>query len=951
MLVKKIFKSINSSLKIALVAFGFISFALNANAIRASKATVTSENPDMGLVYVTNSSSENVTSDKYKTSVSATNSSTKIKDETQTYYIYARPISNWYQFDGWYDGGTLISNSSEISVSILATSGNLLSPTSKTWTAKFSEIPSIVKVVSNLDYATASVYPDNNHPGEKVQLSVNYTVAYNGRENVMKNQNVRFRGWFDGETCVSTDENYSFVAGETATVLEARFDNIASVPVAGKYYRIRNVANRVLSLEGRYADESSSNANITSESNYNMDKYQMRWALGADHVGSDFPTGTDNNIFSESDDQPGLEIESTPSTLFYFASGSVSASEDDHNKTTITSQGVDLSSITGGGYSIYARGNDYPGYYYMRRRCTMGNSYNHRQVALSMGISGNNSFVRMIGGTDAKSVWNSALVFQPVDAEHIDSFWFGATASEQMKVGDSYWTSMYTAFPYQCVAEDGVEAYYVKSVAALDGKTYAAITKIESGIVPAYTPVILKCKGTQSKQNRLLPLEQNSSNMTPIADNLLRGELQIYTNSNGAGRKNYDASMRVFGISDGQLAFMRLDGTPQLEANKVWLDASSIADPDVPVIPAEGVGEDVVEGYFRILDENGNCVEVVSADGATRGVSQEEAAAKAGTVFYVKAVKQWESIATVCRLSHLSSQGVNVTVGALTPGRALRSVTVESDGKVNMTTSAGSYTLLPLSGETQRFAPEIAVSHETCGYASLYFDFPVIPEGAGMKCYTLSPIQKANVNGQFVSYAEFLPITGEIAARTPFVLEVDTEVDTEVSFAIVGNDVANPYTLEMPADILDIKDAVSDRQRVSAVSKTRAADDSLLRGVLFETAIHHEALGWDEELNEQNPLYRLQRVEYGQNQQLGYANASAGTLAANEAYLKPGAALENDMMLIGEPNLIETGIRELTDGDAGAEAPTVIYDLNGLEVTNPLPGHIYISRGRKILVK
>lgn len=952
--MKKLFNSKLQTLsKVAMTAIALLGWSATSYAARASKATATSENPNMGLVYVSNSTTDVPTADKYVSSSTAQTYNAFGTEKSHTYYLYAKPISTGYKFDGWYDGSSLISTSTEATVTIAVSASNpaLSTAAKKTWTAKFSENPAIVKVSSNLDCATAYVYPENNHPGDMVQLSVDYRVGYNGNAHVMKNQNVAFKGWYVGETCVSTDENYSFVAGDNETTVEARLENIATTPVAGKYYRIRNVANRVLSLEGNYADESSRNSNVTSTSDYNMDKYQMRWALGNRHVASDYPTGTAGNLFSQSDDNPAIDIESTPSTLFYFASGSVSAAESDFKATTITSQGVSLADITGGGYSIYARGNDYPGYYYMRRRCTMGASYNTRQVALSMGVSGENCFVKMIGGTDAKSIWNSALVFQPVDEEHLDSYWFGASASEDMKIGDSYWTSMYTAFPYQCVAEDGVEAYYVKAVAPFDGKNYAAITKIESGIVPANTPVLLKCKSTDSRHNRLLPLTQTSDNMTPIAENLLKGEFQIYTNANGNGRKSADASsMLVLTAVNGELTFVRPDNGVELKANKVWLDASALSDPNLPVLPAEGVSETVLDGYFRIQDAEGNFLNVISANGTTAAISADEAMSAAGTVFHIKAVKSWETIATVCRLTELSAQGVNMTLGTLTPGRALRSVNIENAGstKISLTTTAETFTLIPMSDANQYFGTSLSATHAENDYTALYLDFPVTAIGDGMTCYTLLPLQKKEISGEMITYTEFSePLTEEIPVRTPFIVELNSKNGGEVKFSVTGNNILSNFVLENPQGVLDIAEYSYGVQHAPA---RVASDDSPMQGVLLPTEISNDSLDWEDELNESNPLYRLQPVQLGYAKHLGFANATAGTLSANEAYLKPGEPLSNDIMLIGEPDqYMVTGI-ETIGADSTQKADT-LYDLSGRQVVKAHSGEIYILNGKKILVK
>lgn len=64
---------------------------------------------------------------------------------------------------------------------------------------------------------------------------------------------------------------------------------------------------------------------------------------------------------------------------------------------------------------------------------------------------------------DVMQLVNGDLEIQPVDIEHIDKYYFGAMPDETMKAEGGYWTSMYTAFPYECYEPDGVEAYVAES--------------------------------------------------------------------------------------------------------------------------------------------------------------------------------------------------------------------------------------------------------------------------------------------------------------------------------------------------------------------------------------------------------------------------------------------------------------------------------------------------------
>ena len=141
---------------------------------------------------------------------------------------------------------------------------------------------------------------------------------------------------------------------------------------------------------------------------------------------------------------------------------------------------------------------------------------------------------------------------------------------------------MYTAFPYEC--RDGVEAYYIS---ALDGGgpgAVAVMSRIESGIVPASTSVLLKCRGLAAGENRLLPLMPDDARIVPLAgENLLKGTFNPYVDANATRNERFDPlTMRVFGENDGKVGFYSLaagaDGTqPLLAVNRAWLDVSSLA--------------------------------------------------------------------------------------------------------------------------------------------------------------------------------------------------------------------------------------------------------------------------------------------------------------------------------------------------------------------------------------
>ena len=140
--------------------------------------------------------------------------------------------------------------------------------------------------------------------------------------------------------------------------------------------------------------------------------------------------------------------------------------------------------------------------------------------------------------TEPQSEWFIDII----DEENPDNY-FGAMPDEKCKKGAKYYTTLYTAFPYQCL--DGVKAYTIDK---LDGNGQPHLAEIKSGKVPAKTAVILECTGTQPIDNRLMPLTEDIDPIT--TPNLLKGEIWLDDESGDEAnyRTLFDPSyMRILG--------------------------------------------------------------------------------------------------------------------------------------------------------------------------------------------------------------------------------------------------------------------------------------------------------------------------------------------------------------------------------------------------------------------
>ncbi|MBQ4222347.1 MAG: hypothetical protein II674_00715, partial [Prevotella sp.] len=127
-----------------------------------------------------------------------------------------------------------------------------------------------------------------------------------------------------------------------------------------------------------------------------------------------------------------------------------------------------------------------------------------------------------------------------------------------------YYTTMYTAFPYQCL--DNVKAYTVDAILD-DGSIH--IVEVPDGIVPAYTAVLLECTSTEPSSNRLLPLTSDPAALT--GTNLLKGEIWLYDGEQedeSAFRTKFDpATMRV--LSDEKGIFAAVNNKDDAHGNVV----------------------------------------------------------------------------------------------------------------------------------------------------------------------------------------------------------------------------------------------------------------------------------------------------------------------------------------------------------------------------------------------
>lgn len=155
----------------------------------------------------------------------------------------------------------------------------------------------------------------------------------------------------------------------------------------------------------------------------------------------------------------------------------------------------------------------------------------------------------------------------------------------EIKVGDKYFTTLYTFFAYELPA--GMKAYYVdqhldKSFNKYVNEPVAELIEI-SGQVPAGTPVILECSSQKPADNILKPLTSSSTKIDNSKNELSGNRFCFYSLFAGKEKTSkeywnelrnvveYESSMRVLGVDkNGKLALV-----PAAKDQLEWTDRTT----------------------------------------------------------------------------------------------------------------------------------------------------------------------------------------------------------------------------------------------------------------------------------------------------------------------------------------------------------------------------------------
>lgn len=186
---------------------------------------------------------------------------------------------------------------------------------------------------------------------------------------------------------------------------------------------------------------------------------------------------------------------------------------------------------------------------------------------------------------------------EPVNEETMETSYYGVQpASEAVKDADGmYWTSLCCDFPVLIPAEGGVEgAYTVREVQQDEDGNYRALAVKVYGqgeIIPATTPVLIKCAAPTADGNKLLPTGEIANNRNfPLVNDLLMGNYfsnfinhNSLTNASSEGEYIPEqatlaaAGYLALGVDDeGNLGFYpQAEGT-YMKANTAWLSIEGL---------------------------------------------------------------------------------------------------------------------------------------------------------------------------------------------------------------------------------------------------------------------------------------------------------------------------------------------------------------------------------------
>lgn len=586
------------------------------------KVTATASPTGEGKVYVSGTQTTPKSSDYGDEKIFTTSENSSRKAATKEFYLFAQPADG-YVFDKWTkDDGTEVSRQKNTSTGTLTSSAK-----DENRPATFGYIAHFIKAgdayVASEDESIGTVGISNatNAVGDEVMLTA-YPDMFSGV----------FKAWTKDGKVVSTDNPYTFtVTEENKGKYVATFDK--KDMTTGFYCIVKNVGhNRNLGLMG------ISDKTVSSSDDHRKLKNSIMLLESNSDVMHSSPAFV-LRITGTADGNGGL------------------------NNTNMSAQGMDSKSIANKAFAFSKHGDHYYIYGKAGNYTAYMTDYNDAFTQEEgLGKVCHPGLYNGANENDASYHWQVI----PITRNSTDAY-FGAMPSEQAKVGDKYYTTMYTAFPYECL--DGVKAYTVDKINA-DGTVH--LKEITSGKVPSKTAVVLACNSTKPNENRLLPLLEEPAAVE--GDNLLKGNIWLKNENKTEDqyRTKFNAStMRVLGNTTGSFDNVNNSDLTYIKNNTCYLDVSNVENPATSYTLTTKEPVKAIEGYYRIQNgygitenngknEDGHYVQVTDAAWAAPNQTAAETKTEPGSVIYLKATPVSDDM---LRVDNLRSQGIEVVGG------------------------------------------------------------------------------------------------------------------------------------------------------------------------------------------------------------------------------------------------------------------------------------------------
>lgn len=288
-----------------------------------------------------------------------------------------------------------------------------------------------------------------------------------------------------------------------------------------------------------------------------------------------------------------------------------------------------------------------------------------------------------------------------------------------------------------------------------------------------------------------------------------------------------------------------------------------------------------------------------------------------------------------------------------------------NEREVEIAGNNGIFVLHPVDNDSQVLKVSPKQAGEDGHYLALYYDFPVKAGDNSTKFYTLSGEKTKEIDNSYgegadvlYRYNEFSDALSEVAELTPFILECESGEDVKLlvgtgEFIFNELEPVQPDEPEKPENSLVLSEEETVEQysiSVKAYAQAEAANN--LKGVLLPTELGSVSMRTLWGIDEETKVYSLADdavILNGQHTRVQFVEAN-GTIEANQAVYVADTDPTTGFIFINDiPDTFLTGI-ENVEVTAPAK-DNVLYDLRGIRVANPLPGHIYILNGKKIIIR